>query len=108
MGPSAPRISYNRGRMDDYPIGTQEAVSLTGTPQAKALRHEVAEYLRENKDRLMGEIDKVVESTVRGYDDLSPDLLADFRQSFRDFYQLYLDYFEAVSYTHLTLPTIYS
>jgi len=95
MGPSAPRISYNRGRMDDYPIGTQEAVSLTGTPQAKALRHEVAEYLRENKDRLMGEIDKVVESTVPGYDDLSPDLLADFRQSFRDFYQLYLDYFEA-------------
>jgi hypothetical protein len=81
--------------MDDYPTGTQEAVSLTGTPQSKALRHEVAEFLRANKDRMVAEIDRVVESAVPGYESLSPDLLADVRQSFRDFFQLYMDYFEA-------------
>lgn len=81
--------------MDDKPVGTQEPVTLTGTPELRALRHAVAEYLRANKSRLVSEIDRLIEEKIPDYSTLPPDVLADVRQSFRDFYQLYLDYFEA-------------
>ncbi len=88
-------ILYNRARMDDEPVGTRETVSPAGTPESRALRHEVAEFLRANMDRMVAEIDGVVEAALPGYEALPTDLLLDVRQSFRDFYQLYMDYFEA-------------
>jgi len=81
--------------MDDNPVGTQEPVLLAASAESKALRHEVAEFLRANMPRLVGEVDRVVEEAVPEYEELSPDLIADVRQSFRDIYQLYMDYFEA-------------
>jgi PAS domain S-box-containing protein len=90
-----PRAIYNRNRMDDKPVGTQDAVSLEGTTESTALRHAVADFLRSNKDRVVLEIDHLIEEVIADYAKLSPDVLADVRQSFRDFYQLYLDYFEA-------------
>jgi len=88
-------ILYNMSRMDDIPVGTQQAISITGTSESKALRHEVADFLRTSKEHMVLEIDKVIEQGESEYAALPPDVLADVRQSFRDFYQLYMDYFEA-------------
>ncbi|MHB8896181.1 MAG: SpoIIE family protein phosphatase [Candidatus Geothermincolia bacterium] len=81
--------------MDDKPVGTRETIAFTGAPESKALRHEVAEFLRANMDRMITEMDAEVESAVPGFDSLPHDALADMRRSFRDLYQLYEDYFEA-------------
>lgn len=81
--------------MDDIPVGTYEPVTAVGAGETRALRHEVAEFLRANMESLVAEIDAAVEKAVPGYDSLPPDVLADVRRSFRDFYQLYMDYFEA-------------
>lgn len=92
--------------MDENPAGTQESVLLFGGPESQALRREVADYLRANKDELVARIDQVVESSFPGYESMSPDLLADVRQSFRDFYQLYLDYFEAADLPHKFIKSL--
>lgn len=80
--------------MDDSAI-RQETLIAKDQKELTDLRHEVAELLRERKDELVGEIDKVVESSVDDYKDLPADALAEVRQSFHEFYQLYQDYFEA-------------
>ena len=81
--------------MDDKPVGTQQAVSPAAMPELKALRHEVADFLRTSKEHMVLEIDQVIEQGDPEYATLPADVLADIRQSFRDFYQLYMDYFEA-------------
>ncbi len=81
--------------MEDVHVGAHEPVTPQGDAQALALRRDVAEFLRENMESMVARIDEVVEKTMPGYDSLPPDVLSDVRQSFRDFYQLYLDYFEA-------------
>lgn len=65
------------------------------TSELKSLRQDVATYLLEDKDSLVGEIDRLIEVTMPEYESLPTDTVADVRQSFRDFLQLYLDYFEA-------------
>lgn len=60
-----------------------------------ALRHALARYLHENKESLVLEVDKVVQEATPDYESLAPDIIADIRQSFRDFIQLYIDYFDA-------------
>lgn len=81
--------------MDDKPIVFQEPVSLASAPELRALRHAAAEHLRANKNRLVLEIDRLIEDNTPNFSSLPPDVLADVRQSSRDFYQLYTDYFEA-------------
>ena len=78
--------------MDENRAGTRPGRSAL---EATALRRAVARYLRENKDLLVAEIDRIVEDTAPRYDSLPADVIADVRQSFRDFVQLYMDYFEA-------------
>ncbi len=86
--------------MDENPVGTHEAVTARGTQESKALRHAVASWLRDNKTSLVADIDKVVEAATPQYENLPAEVIADIRQSFRDFVQLYMDYFEAAE-----LPT---
>ena len=86
---------YNMGNMEDVHVGAHEPVTPRGDAQALALRRDVAEFLRENMESMVARIDEVVEKTMPGYDSLPPDVLSDVRRSFRDFYQLYMDYFEA-------------
>lgn len=80
--------------MEDYPAAKKEAPSgkIEGLTE---LRHRVADFLRANKESLVSQVEREVEVSVRGYESLPADLVADVRQSFRDFLQLYLDYFEA-------------
>lgn len=68
------------------------------SPEVRSLRHEVAGYLREEKDALVKEVDRLMEATLPEYQSLPADTIADIRQSFRDFVQVYLDYFEADDY----------
>jgi PAS domain S-box-containing protein len=81
--------------MDENPVGTQENVAGKGTQDLKALRGAVARYLRDNKGSLVTDIDRVLATVLPAYDNLPPDVISDIRQSFRDFVQLYMDYFEA-------------
>lgn len=78
--------------MDENRGGTAPGES---TREATALRRAVARHLSENKDLLVAEIDRVVEDTAPRYESLAADVIADVRQSFRDFVQLYMDFFEA-------------
>jgi PAS domain S-box-containing protein len=81
--------------MDDKPVGTQETIPLSGAPESKALRYEVAELLRASKEDMLARIDNVVVAAVPEYESVLADVMADIRQSFRDLFQLYIDYFEA-------------
>ncbi|MBU4174470.1 MAG: SpoIIE family protein phosphatase [Actinobacteria bacterium] len=79
--------------MSDYSEYGAEKGKIS--PEVRSLRREVAGYLREEKDALVKEIDRLIEATLPEYQSLPADTIADVRQSFRDFIQIYLDYFEA-------------
>ncbi len=81
--------------MEEKLAGTQEIVPKESARQYKALRHAVARFIRENKDSLVADIDRIVEDMTPEYDSLPADVVADVRQSFRDYVQIYMDYFEA-------------
>jgi PAS domain S-box-containing protein len=59
------------------------------------LRHAVAEFLRNSINSLVSDIDHEVASSVPDYESLTADVVVEVRQSFREFVQIYLDYFEA-------------
>lgn len=80
--------------MDEY-LTKEKPPAGSDFKELNDLRREVADFLRNSKDARVGEVDRVVESTVPGYEDLPPEVIADVRQSFREFMKLYLDYFEA-------------
>ncbi|HEY5531732.1 MAG TPA: SpoIIE family protein phosphatase [Candidatus Anoxymicrobiaceae bacterium] len=74
-------------------------VQKTGPEQVandlKQLRHAMAQFLRENKDSLIAEIGELIRTQIPNYESFPTEVFADVRQSFRDFVQLYMDYFEA-------------
>ncbi len=80
--------------MDENPVRTQEPVSALRGSELQELRQAVARYLQDNKGAVVAAIDRHVESRIPKYDTLPADVVADIRQSFRDFVQLYIDYFE--------------
>ncbi len=82
--------------MSDYSESGAEKGKIS--PEVRSLRREVAGYLREEKDALVKEVDRLMEETLPEYQSLPADTIADIRQSFRDFVQMYLDYFEADDY----------
>ncbi|MBU4490340.1 MAG: hypothetical protein KKE79_06860, partial [Actinobacteria bacterium] len=79
--------------MDDYSSPGTEKGKIN--PEVRSLGHEAAGYLREEKDALVKEVDRLLEATLPEYQSLPADTIADIRESFRDFIQLYLDYFAA-------------
>lgn len=81
--------------MDEQRVDSQETAAGKAAQDLKSLRSAVARHLRDNKESLVAEIDRVLSSTMPEYDSLSADVISDMRQSFRDFVQLYMDYFEA-------------
>jgi len=81
--------------MEDNPVVRDEIQANAAQAELAALRREVADHLREHKEELVARIDRLIEGSMPGYEDLPPDVIADARQSFRAFIQLYLDYFEA-------------
>ena len=81
--------------MNEY-LGTGHEIPSGKEPSDfTALRREVARFLRERKEQLVGRVDRVLQSIVPGYDELPPEVFADVRQSFREFVQLYIDYSES-------------
>lgn len=59
------------------------------------LRREVAEFLQANMETLVLDVHRALESSLEEEGSLSPTFISEMRKSFRDFYQLYVDYFEA-------------
>lgn len=59
------------------------------------LRREVAGLLRAREGDLIEEIDRVLKVTVPGYGDLPAEVFEDVRQSFREFLNLSIEYYEA-------------
>lgn len=59
------------------------------------LRYAAADFLRDNKDRIVTEIDRLLEKTVSGYNELPPGILNDVRVSLGEFLQLCQDQFHA-------------
>lgn len=80
--------------MDENPVRIQESVDAREGGELGELRQAVARYLQENKGIIAAAIDSHIESRLPGYDKLPAEVVADIRQSFRDFVQLYIDYFE--------------
>jgi PAS domain S-box-containing protein len=80
--------------MDEHRVDAQETAADHGAQDLRFLRSAVARYLRDNKETLVAEIDRVLSSAMPAYDSMSTDIISDIRQSFRDFVQLYMDYFE--------------
>src|SRR5450756_1648892 len=80
-------------RMNDEPGTGNEIPSGEEPSDYMDLRQEVAGFLGANKERLVGDIDRVLKKTVHGYDDLPAEVFEDVRQSFRELLP--------VSYTHL-------
>ena len=82
-------------RMNDEPGTGNEIPSGEEPSDYMDLRQEVAGFLGANKERLVGDIDRVLKKAVRGYDDLPAEVFEDARQSFRELLQLSIDYYEA-------------
>ncbi|MCJ7745524.1 MAG: hypothetical protein MUP40_04460, partial [Actinobacteria bacterium] len=81
--------------MNDEP-GTGNEIPSGEEPSGYMdLRQEVAVFLGANKERLIGDIDRLLKKTVHGYDDLPAEVFEDVRQSFRELLQLSIDYYEA-------------
>ena len=81
--------------MDELSGTSQETKALLDVEELTALRHAIAEYLRNNLGTLTSDIDHEVASTVPDYENLTAEVVSEVRQSFREFIQTYLDYFEA-------------
>ncbi len=60
-----------------------------------SLRYAAADFLRDSKDSMAGDIDGRLDRSLSGYKDLSTAVLNDIRVSFREFLQLYQDYIQA-------------
>ena len=81
--------------MDDSHGTRRETRAAAGLDELTELRHVVAEFLRDNMTSLVPDVEREVASSVPDYESQPAEVLADFRKSFREFLQLYLDYFEA-------------
>ncbi|PKQ28139.1 MAG: hypothetical protein CVT63_04460 [Candidatus Anoxymicrobium japonicum] len=86
--------------MDDFSAGAHKNISRISAPEVTTLRHELVEFLRENEERMISELVRVVDAFLSDHNELTPAAHADFRQSFHDFYQLYMNYFKAAELSH--------
>lgn len=78
------------------PHGTRnETRAAANLDELTELRHAVADFMRDNLESMASDVEHEVASSVPDYESQPAEVLADFRQSFREFLQLYLDYFEA-------------
>ncbi len=82
-------------QMDELTGIGEELKTARGSPELTKLRREAANFLKSRFSSIIADIDLQVATSIPEYDHLPPEVLAEARESFKDFLFIYIDFFES-------------